>query len=163
MTWYNCINIFNPFGDKLLFLCVCSVSLFKILSEEEKLLVTSNFSFSHRVFYYFLPFSSNLELSSANSFSLEESKICRLGKGLYLKLTSYYFNLCYSFIQDGSTFVQALAMGSVMFCGFVKDAKLPALSPKLDPPNPPTRTEQTDKGPVEKEACLNLAAGKEYH
>ena len=29
----------------------------------------------------FLPFSSNLELSSANSFSLEGSKICRLGQG----------------------------------------------------------------------------------
>ena len=29
----------------------------------------------------FLPFSSNLKLSSANSFSLEESKICGLGKG----------------------------------------------------------------------------------
>ena len=29
----------------------------------------------------FLPFSSNLKLSSAKSFSLEESKICPLGKG----------------------------------------------------------------------------------
>ena len=29
----------------------------------------------------FLPFSSNLKLSSANSFSLEESKFCRVGKG----------------------------------------------------------------------------------
>ena len=29
----------------------------------------------------FLPFSSNLKLSSANSFTLEESKISRLGKG----------------------------------------------------------------------------------
>ena len=29
----------------------------------------------------FIPFSSNLKLSSANSFGLEESKICRLGKG----------------------------------------------------------------------------------
>ena len=28
-----------------------------------------------------LPISSNLKLSSANSFSLEESKMCRLGKG----------------------------------------------------------------------------------
>ena len=28
----------------------------------------------------FLPFSSNSKLSPANSFSLEESKICRLGK-----------------------------------------------------------------------------------
>ena len=29
----------------------------------------------------FLPFSTNLKLSSANSFSLEESKICCFGKG----------------------------------------------------------------------------------
>ena len=29
----------------------------------------------------FLPFSSNLKLSSANSFNLKESKICHLGKG----------------------------------------------------------------------------------
>ena len=29
----------------------------------------------------FPPFLSNLKMSSANSFSLEESKICRLGKG----------------------------------------------------------------------------------
>ena len=29
----------------------------------------------------FLPFSSNLKLSSANTFSLEASKNCRLGKG----------------------------------------------------------------------------------
>ena len=29
----------------------------------------------------FLPFSSNLKLSSANPFSLEESKICPLEKG----------------------------------------------------------------------------------
>ena len=29
----------------------------------------------------FLPFSSNFKLPSANSFSLEESKICFLGKG----------------------------------------------------------------------------------
>ena len=29
----------------------------------------------------FLPFSSKLKLSSANSFTLEKSKICCLGKG----------------------------------------------------------------------------------
>ena len=33
------------------------------------------------VWMNFLPFSSILELSSANSSNLEESKICRLGKG----------------------------------------------------------------------------------
>ena len=55
----------------------------KMLWEKDKLLVTSNFSFSHSVFYpfeNFLPFSSDLKLLSVNSFSLEESKICNLGK-----------------------------------------------------------------------------------
>ena len=32
----------------------------------------------------FLPFSSNLKLLSANSFSVEESRICRLGKGYFI-------------------------------------------------------------------------------
>ena len=39
---------------------------------------------SHSVFYpsrEILPYSSNLKLSSANSFNLEEFKICRSGKG----------------------------------------------------------------------------------
>ena len=70
-------------GLSVLSLYDCSTSLLKTLRKKEKLLVTSNFSFSHGVFYLlgeFLPFSSNLELSSANSFSLEESNICRLGK-----------------------------------------------------------------------------------
>ena len=41
-----------------------------------------NFSFSYSVstgLKKFLPFSSNLKLSSANYLSLEESKICYLG------------------------------------------------------------------------------------
>ena len=52
--------------------------------EKEKLLVTSNFSFSHSVFYpseNFQPFSSNLKLLSANTLILEDPKICCLGKG----------------------------------------------------------------------------------
>ena len=55
--------------------------------EKEKLLVTSNFSF-FPVFSIclenFLLFSSNLILSSANSFSLDQSKISLFGKGLSL-------------------------------------------------------------------------------
>ena len=41
----------------------------------------------------FLPFSSNLKLPSANSLRLEESKICRLGKGY----TNFhvYVGICY--------------------------------------------------------------------
>ena len=70
----------NPFPNKPWFLCACSTSLFKTLCEKEKLLVMSNFFFP-TVFSTrldnFLPFSSNLELSSANSFGLGGSKICR--------------------------------------------------------------------------------------
>ena len=44
---------FNPFPNKPWFLRVCSRSLLKTLWDKEKLLVTSNFSFSHSVFYLF--------------------------------------------------------------------------------------------------------------
>ena len=74
----------NPFSNKPWILRVCCTGLLKTLWEKEKLLVTSNFSFSHSVFYPFWEFSVifvNLKLLSAKSFSLEESKICRLGKG----------------------------------------------------------------------------------
>ena len=43
----------NPFPNKPWFLRVCSTDLLKTLWEKEKLLVTSNFSFSHSVFYPF--------------------------------------------------------------------------------------------------------------
>ena len=43
----------NPFPNKPWFLRVCSIGLLKTLWEKEKLLVTSNFSFSHSVFYHF--------------------------------------------------------------------------------------------------------------
>ena len=69
----------NPFPNKLWFLHVCNKSLWKTLWEKEKLLVTSNFSFYYIVFSRlenFLPFISNLKMSSANPFSLGESKFC---------------------------------------------------------------------------------------
>ena len=43
----------NPFPNKPWFLRVCRRSFLKTLWEKEKLLVTSNFSFSHSVFYPF--------------------------------------------------------------------------------------------------------------
>ena len=46
-------NIAIPFPNKPWFLRVCNISLLKTLWEKEKLLVTSNFSFSHSVFYSF--------------------------------------------------------------------------------------------------------------
>ena len=54
---YQCFSnityCFNPFPNKPWFLRVCSTSHLKTLWEREKLLVTSNFSFSHSVFYPF--------------------------------------------------------------------------------------------------------------
>ena len=49
---------FNPFQSKPWFLRVCTNSLLKALWEKEKLLVMSNFSFSHSVFYPFGEFSA---------------------------------------------------------------------------------------------------------
>ena len=46
-------SVFNPFTNEPWLLRVCSISLLKTLREKEKLLVTSNFSFSHSVFYLF--------------------------------------------------------------------------------------------------------------
>ena len=43
-------GLINPFPNKPWFLRVCSTSLSKTLWEKEKLLVKSNFSFSHSVF-----------------------------------------------------------------------------------------------------------------
>ena len=44
---------FNPYPNKPRFLSFCSTSLLKTMWKKEKLLVTSNFSFSHNVFYLF--------------------------------------------------------------------------------------------------------------
>ena len=43
----------NPFQNKPWFLHVCSTSRLKTLWEKEKLLITSNFSFSHSIFHPF--------------------------------------------------------------------------------------------------------------
>ena len=47
----------NPFPNKPWFVCVCSMSLLKTMWEK-KLLATSNFSFSHIVFYPFQKLSA---------------------------------------------------------------------------------------------------------
>ena len=48
----------NPFPNKPWFLHVCLTNLLKTLWEKEKLLVTSNFSFDHSVFYLFRELST---------------------------------------------------------------------------------------------------------
>ena len=49
----NFTGFFNPFPNKPRVLRVCSICLLKKLWEKDKLLVTSNFSFSHIIFYPF--------------------------------------------------------------------------------------------------------------
>ena len=74
----------NPFPNKPWFLHVCSTNHFKHCGKKRNCLLRAislllaMFSTSLE---NLLPFLTNLKLSSANSFSLEESKICRLGKG----------------------------------------------------------------------------------
>ena len=72
-------RLFNHFRNKPLPLHVCCTSLLKTLRENERLLLTSIFSCSHSVFNPFGELSSVL-IKFANSFSLEESKICHLVK-----------------------------------------------------------------------------------
>ena len=77
-------SLFNPFLNRLCFLRFCSTSLLKTLLEKKKLLVTSNFSFSRSVSYSFGELSDifiTLRIVVCKLFSLEETKICGLGKG----------------------------------------------------------------------------------
>ena len=63
----------NPFPNKPLFLLICSRGLLKTLWLKEKLLVTSNFLFSHSVFY------PHGELSAIFiKFKIVVCKLCQL-------------------------------------------------------------------------------------
>ena len=71
----------NLFPNKPFFLRVSSTSPLKTLREKEKLLVMSNFSFPHSVFYPFRALCAifiKFEIVVCNFFQI---KICRLGKG----------------------------------------------------------------------------------
>ena len=73
--------VFNPFPNKPYCLHVYCKSLLKTLWEKEKLPLFVQFLLFPQCFTcleYLLPFSSNLELSSANSFSLGVTSKCRL-------------------------------------------------------------------------------------
>ena len=80
-------HAFNPFQNKTWFLHVCSRSSLKTLRQKEKLLLRAISPFPS-VFSTcsesFLPFSSNSKMSSANSFSIDQSKIMLFAKRLSL-------------------------------------------------------------------------------
>ena len=72
----QCQERVNPFPNKPWFLRVCSTGLLKTLREKEKLLITSNFSFSHSVFNLFG------ELSAISiKFKIVVCKVFEIGRG----------------------------------------------------------------------------------
>ncbi|XP_063230044.1 glycogen debranching enzyme [Bacillus rossius redtenbacheri] len=76
--------------------------------------------------------------------------------GAYCLLLDRAWGLMSRFVSQGSSFVRSLALGSVQCAGVVGSAPLPALSPSLSPPVPPTRTAASgDQVP----ACVSLSAG----
>ena len=84
------LQVLNSFSNKQCFLRVCNTSLLKTLRKKGEIARKRAISaflivFSTRL-ENFLPFQSNFKLLAANSRSLEESKMCRLRKGLNTRL-----------------------------------------------------------------------------
>ena len=85
---------FNPFPNKPWFLHVCRTSLLKTLREKEKLLIMSNFSFSHSVFYLFVELSvifKKFEVVVCKHFQFGRVLNLSFGKGLTLHHTVFSF------------------------------------------------------------------------
>ncbi|KAJ9590614.1 hypothetical protein L9F63_016384, partial [Diploptera punctata] len=76
--------------------------------------------------------------------------------GTYLILLKQVWALMSDVVKGGSTFLRALALGSVQCGAVIPSAPLPVLSPFLAPPTPPYRT--NDKG-VPEQSCVTLSAG----
>ena len=80
-NYYGCpiliYPVLNPFPNKPWFLRVCRTSLLKTPREKEKLLMMSNFSFSHCVFS---PFRELLPFSSIWNCRLQTILVCKREK-----------------------------------------------------------------------------------
>ena len=79
-------SFLNPFPNKPWFLHVFSTNLLKTQCEKEKLLVTSNFSFSHSVFHpfwqNFIHFHLNFKIGICELFQFGRVENLSFGKGL---------------------------------------------------------------------------------
>ena len=97
------------------FLRVCSTSLLKTQWEKEKLLVTSNFSFSHSVFYPFRELSAifiKFEIVVCKLFQFRRVKNLLFGKGLRYECVHFLpitivDSLIYDHYQKASKFIYA--------------------------------------------------------
>ncbi|XP_046649156.1 glycogen debranching enzyme-like [Daphnia pulicaria] len=75
--------------------------------------------------------------------------------GTYLVLLERAWSLMSKFVNESSTFVKAVALGSVQFVGLMGNARLPELSPSLAPPVPPIRI----RNGQQEQACATISAG----
>uniref|UniRef100_A0A671PH13 Glycogen debranching enzyme n=1 Tax=Sinocyclocheilus anshuiensis TaxID=1608454 RepID=A0A671PH13_9TELE len=75
--------------------------------------------------------------------------------GAYATAVDAVFNQMSSFVQNGSTLVKQLALGSVQMCGVGRVPTLPPLSPELE--DVPVRLNSVTK--QEEQCCVSLAAG----
>lgn len=79
------------------------------------------------------------------------------GLWLYMLLNCFTLN---RFVHEGSDFVKALGLCSVQFCGVVKSALLPELSPNLSPPLPPTVISHSGQ---KIQVSVSLSAGNDHY
>ena len=87
------LELCKPFPNKPWFLCVRSTRLLKTQWEKEKLLVTSNFSISHCVFYSFAELSVifiKFEIVAYKLCHFGRAKNLQFGKGRLVKTESIY-------------------------------------------------------------------------
>ncbi|CAF1661755.1 unnamed protein product, partial [Didymodactylos carnosus] len=78
--------------------------------------------------------------------------------GTYTVLIQHAWKLMTPFIQEGSSFIRALAMGSVQLCGHVRNARLPLLSPNLTEPKPSVEFDEQLKIKFHPQ-CPSLSSG----
>ncbi|KAI1882936.1 hypothetical protein AGOR_G00240020 [Albula goreensis] len=75
--------------------------------------------------------------------------------GAYTTALDAVFKEMSSFVQNGSTFVKHLALGSVQMCAVGREPALPPLSPELD--DVPYRLNESTR--KKEQCCVSLAAG----
>ena len=127
-VWWRADVLFNPFPNKPWFLRVCSTSLLKTLWEKEKLFITSNFSFSHSVFYLFEDLSSifiKFEIVVCIPFHFGRVFNLSFGKGLKRFIDCMVFNALFNIISPISWRPEHLSMLS---CDSVKQYSFQAIS-----------------------------------
>ena len=97
ITYASADSLLNPFPNKPWFSRVCSRSLLKTLQEKEELVVTSNFSFSHSVFYPFQKLSAifiKSEIAVCKVFQFGSLKFI-VWERVHIKISVLLIEWCY--------------------------------------------------------------------